>query len=207
MKKILVFALALLALAACNKGCKKADAAVADSLESVSVYDIAYVDMETLMAGYDMYTDLKADFDKKADNMDKNFTTRGRKLEKEIMDYQEKINHGLVTRAQAADIEADLQKKSQTFDADRQSAAGQLSEEQQVMLNNVYYAISSYIKEYNAEGKYKMILSNSSTGPVLDAEPSMDITSTVMQGLNAKYAADKAAKAKEKPATAPATTK
>lgn len=192
MKRLLIFAVAVLALASCKNGGKTADKSVADSLAAVPAYDIAYVNMETLMNGYTMYTDLKAAFDKKASDMDKHFNTRGRKLQKDIMDYQEKVNNGLVTRAEAAQIEADLQKKSENFDADRQNAAGNLSEEQQVLLNKVYYAISSYVKDFNADGKFKMILANSTTGPVLDADPSMDITQLVLKGLNEKYAADKA---------------
>ena len=200
MKKIALFALVALAFVGCkNNNATKTETAAEDSLAQLeAVYDIAYVDMDLLITGYDMYNEKKAELDKKAEEVDKNLTTRGRKLEKEIMDFQEKINNGLVTRSQAAEMEANLNKKGQAYEEDRQRIIGELQEEQTVMLNNVSFAISNCIKGYNAEGRYKMILANSASGPVLDADPSMDITQVILQGLNAQYAEQKAAEAKEK---------
>ncbi|MBO5759344.1 MAG: OmpH family outer membrane protein [Rikenellaceae bacterium] len=198
MKKFMIFAVAALALAGCKNNATKTENAAADSLAQVeAVYDIAYVDMDVLITGYDMYNEKKAELDKKAEEVDRNLTTRGRKLEKEIMDFQEKINNGLVTRSQAAEMEANLNKKGQAYEEDRQRIIGELQEEQTVMLNNVSFAITNFIKGYNAEGRYKMILANSASGPVLDADPAMDITQVILAGLNAQYAEQKAAEAKE----------
>lgn len=200
MKKLMFLALAALAFVGCdNNNAKTTETAEVDSLAQLdAVYDIAYVDMDILISGYDMYIEKNAELEKKAEQVDKNLTTRGRKLEKEIMDFQEKIQNGLVTRAQAAEMEANLQKKSENYEADRVRLIEELQEEQTVMLNNVSYAIENFIKGYNAEGRYKMILANSSAGPILDAEPSMDITQIILTGLNAQYAEQKAAEAEEK---------
>ena len=199
MKKIALFALAALTLASCKNNSAKTETANVDSLAQVeTVYDIAFVDMDILVTGYDMYIEKKAELDKKAEQIDKNLTTRGRKLEKEIMDFQEKIQNGLVTRSQAAEMEANLQKKGEAYEADRIRIIEELQEEQTVMLNNVSFAIENFIKGFNAEGKYKMILANSASGPILDADPSMDITQVILSGLNAQYAEQKAAEAADK---------
>ena len=199
MKKIALFALAALTLASCKNNSAKTETANVDSLAQVeTVYDIAFVDMDILVTGYDMYIEKKAELDKKAEQIDKNLTTRGRKLEKEIMDFQEKIQNGLVTRSQAAEMEANLQKKGEAYEADRIRIIEELQEEQTVMLNNVSFTIENFIKGFNAEGKYKMILANSASGPILDADPSMDITQVILSGLNAQYAEQKAAEAADK---------
>ena len=99
---------------------------------------------------------------------------------------------------QAAEMEANLQKKSEAYEADRVRIIEELQEEQTVMLNNVSFAIENFIKGYNAEGRYKMILANSSAGPILDADPSMDITQVILAGLNAQYAEQKAGEAESK---------
>ncbi len=204
MKKLMLFALATLVFASCgdkqaaNQTETSANATVtgaeADSLAKLdAVYDIAFVDMDYLVANYDMYVEQKAVLDKKAEKADKDLTTRGRKLEKEIMDFQEKIQNGLVTRSQAAEMEANLQKKGETYEADRNRIIGELQEEETVMLNNVSFAIENFINGYNADGRYKMILANSAAGPILNADPSMDITKIILDGLNAQYAAQKSA--------------
>jgi outer membrane protein len=201
MKKLIFGALAALALVSCgnNQSADKAATStvaetnvVADSLAQLNaVYDIAFVDMDYLVANYDMYVELNAAFEKKAEKVDKDLTTRGRKLEKEVMDFQEKIQNGLVTRSQAAEMEANLQKKGEQYEADRTRMVEELQEEQAVMLNNVSFAIENFINGYNADGRYKMILANSAAGPILNADPSMDITQIILDGLNAQYAAQK----------------
>ena len=71
------------------------------------------------------------------------------------------------------------------------SQIGDRAEEEQVMLNRIHYSITEYLKEFNSDYRYKMILSSSTTGPVLNADPSLDLTQIILEGLNKKYAAEK----------------
>lgn len=135
-----------------------------------------------------------AEYQAEEAKVDKDLTARGRKLEKDMMDAQEKVQKGLVTRSQAAQLEEDLNKKQQAFITSRDQALNELAEKQQVMLNNIQYAILEYLKVYNADLRYKMILSTTGSAPVLSADPALDITAEVLEGLNKKYAADKASK-------------
>mgnify|MGYP002231689080 CR=1 FL=1 len=60
--------------------------------------------------------------------------------------------------------------------ATRDRMMGELAEEEQVMNNRIYYAVMDYLKEYNADYKYSMIISTTASGPILHADPAMDIT-------------------------------
>ena len=73
----------------------------------------------------------------------------------------------------------------------RDQVMSELAEEEQVMLNRIHYSITEYLKEFNSDYRYKMILSSSTTGPVLNADPSLDLTQIILEGLNKKYAAEK----------------
>lgn len=200
MKKLFVVAAALAVFA----GCKGTDGgSVSDSAAEVStrvetVSDIAYVDIDSLIAHYDMYIDLSSQFEAKAKKVEGDLTSRKRRLEKEVKDYQEKASNGLLTRSQMAQTEEDLQAKMQSYEQSSQKILAELDEEQQVMTNQVIYAIMSYIKEYNANLRYKMILSTSGSGPVLDADPALNITGEILNELNARYIAEKAKSDKSK---------
>ena len=67
----------------------------------------------------------------------------------------------------------------------------QLAEEEQVKLRLIHNSIIEYLKEYNADKGYHLILSNTFGGPLLYGNPANDITKEVLEGLNKKYAADK----------------
>ena len=50
--------------------------------------------------------------------------------------------------------------------------------------------LDAFIKEYNADGRYKMIVSKTGDN-VLYADPSVDITNDVVDGLNKIYKSSK----------------
>lgn len=148
---------------------------------------IAYIRMDSLMRGYGMYIDMSDELSKKGRNVEADITQRGRTLEKEVADFQDKAQKGLITLYQGQSIEKDLQKKQQELLQHRDNMMGQLQQEEMVMSNNISVAIMDYIKEYNNDKKYSMILQTTGSTPVLVADPSMDITTEVLTELNKRY--------------------
>lgn len=192
MKKIIFSVVAMLfALTACNQGAQPAAESAAPAVESTLTGRIAYVNIDSLVSGYDLAIDLQAAFEEKAQKLDNDLAAKSRSLERGIADYEEKITKGLVTRSQAAELEENLTKQQNDFIAQRDQAVAQLSEEEAVMQNQIFYGITDYIKEYNKSAGYDMILTTSITGPILDANAELDITAEILKGINAKYAAEK----------------
>ena len=71
-------------------------------------------------------------------------------------------------------------------------------EEQQVMTNQLADAINNFIVKFNEEKKYAMILATQGDilpSPVVTADPELDITDALIEGLNADYIKTKNAKA------------
>ncbi len=195
MKKIIFLAVvAVAALTACNQNSTQPAAEVATPVaESTLTGRIAYVNIDSLVAGYNLAIDLQTAFEEKAQKLDNDLSAKSRSLERGIADYQEKVTKGLVTRSQAAELENQLNNQQNAFIAQRDNALAELSEEEAVMNNRIFFGISDYIKEYNATAKYDMILTTSITGPILDANAELDITAVILKGINDKYAAEKAA--------------
>jgi outer membrane protein len=196
MKKLFVLGLSMLAFAACKTNQTAgtdAGTETGDVRQIEAAYDIAYVQMDSLVANYGRYVDLSAAFETKATKIQSDLETRARRLENEMRDFEEKASKGLATRSQLAEIQAQLQTKGQQFDTDSQTRQAELAEENQVMMNQVLNAILEYVKEYNADFKYKMILTTSGNSPILNADPALDITGEILKGLNDEYAAEQTA--------------
>lgn len=204
MRKLLFIAsVAMLAMFGCKGSGDKAQAGGADSVTHVPSSTVAYVNIDSLVANYNMYLDLRNEYETKAKKVEGELTNKGRSFERDVNDFQEKVQKGLVTRAQAAELEQTLQRKQQGFMQHRDNVMREMAEEEQVMLNRIHYSIVEYLKEFNSDHRYGMIISTTAAGPILNADPTLDITNVVREGLNKKYAAEKpAAKAKAEKETA-----
>lgn len=148
---------------------------------------IAFIRMDSLMSAYGLFIDLNDEFNQKQAKAQNELTAKGRGLEREMMDYQDKAQKGLITRYQASTIEEGLQKKQQDIAAYRDRILGQLSEEQNVMSAKVSKVILDYLNELNKEKKYSLILQTMGGNPVIIADPSLDITNDVLLELNSRY--------------------
>ena len=199
MKKILLI---LAAVALTTVGCNKtqapaggetnpaAETTESDAAAAASSGTIAYFNVDSLISKYDMYLDLRTEYEAKAKKADAELTSKGRSLESDLKDYQNKIDKGLVTRSEAMTMQENLEKKQQSFVQHRDKEMNELAEQEQVMLNKIHYNITEYLKEFNSDYRFKIILSTTSGGPVMNADPSLDITQIVLEGLNKKYAAE-----------------
>ncbi len=197
MKKALIIAGAVLAMAACkNAGGTQAENATGAAAERnvETVYDIAFIRMDSLVQNYDRFVDLSSAFESRATKVTGDLEARARSLQNEINSFQDKINKGLMTTRDAQAEQTRIETRGQQFDNDRQTQVAELAEEEQVMTNQVFYAINEYVAKFNADLRFKMILTTSGGSPIIHADPALDITAEVLRGLNAEYAAEKAAR-------------
>ena len=188
---ILAAAALVLTIVPINKA-DKAEAA-AEEAEAAAA-NIAYFVVDEVVSNYQMAIDLNASFEKKAKGINDDLERRNKKLENEQKELADKLNKGLVTRSTAEVQYGKLQEKVASFQQLLQQKQNELAEEQSVMLNNVANAIGEYVKKYNEEKGYTMILSTTSgllSQPIVDADASLNITAEIIEGLNNEYQASK----------------
>jgi len=159
----------------------------AEDGQAVASGSIVYVNIDSLVRGYDMYFDLQKEFEATAKKKDGDFSAKMRKFESDARDFQEKVEKGLVTRSQAQQLQEGLAKRQQELQQLQQQLQMELSEEEAVMLRRIQSNIQSYVREYNAEKGYSLILSSSGNSVVLYGNPGLNITSEVLRGLNETY--------------------
>jgi len=181
-----------------TKDGKKAEA-VADGEAAANVQEgaIVYIDLDRILTEYDMANDLRSVVETKVQNIQDEITRRGQKLEKQVAEYQEKIQKGLMTRSVAEAQGQKLQQQEIEFNNYAAQKQQEINEEQVVMMNQLGDAIQTFITKYNEEKQYAMILTNSGGAPVITADAALDITEDVLAGLNEEYIKTKNQKSEE----------
>jgi len=148
---------------------------------------IAFVEFDSILANYNMFLDLQEVLLEKQRKSEAELNSKSSSWEKSAGEYQNQMSKGLITRTQAAEVEAQLYQDQQNILKLRDDMSMELGEEKQVMDRKVMYAILEYLEEYNKGKSYQYVISKSFGGPLLFAESGLDITSEVLAGLNIEY--------------------
>ncbi len=186
---ISLIAVAVFGILTLTKDGNNAESAAGETTAAATAQpgSIVYIDLDRILAEYDMANDLRSVVETKVQNIQAEVTRRGQKLEKEIASYQEKIQKGLMTRSVAEVQGQKLQQQEIEFNEYAAKKQQEIQEEQLVMMNQLGDAIHSFVTKYNEENKYAMILTNSGGAPVIAADKALDITDDVLTGLNEEY--------------------
>ena len=158
------------------------------------VLPVAYVQIDTLLANMHMYADMNEKLTRKQQQLETNFASKYRSFEREVADFQNKIQKGLVTRREAQDLEQQLTDRRTQLESERNNLMMELQEENAVSMNRVIDYVINYLEEYNSDGKYEYILSSSYGSGILYAKDNHNITREVLRGINAKYEEENASK-------------
>jgi outer membrane protein len=109
-----------------------------------------------------------------------------------MSEFQRKLEaNAFLSRERAEQEQSRLLKRQE----DLRELDGQLSQQlmqvQQKMSEQLRDTINSFLKEYNKDQKYQLILSNTSSDNILYATEGLDITPEITDLLNKRYAAKK----------------
>ena len=158
-----------------------------EATEVAAKGDIVYIDLDRILMDYDMANDLRSVVETKVQNIQAEVTRRGKKLENDVIEFQNKIDKGLLTRTNAELQSQKLQQQELEFNNYAAQKQQEINEENVVMMNQLGDAIQTFLTKYNEEKQYAMILTNSGGAPVITADAALDITDDVLAGLNEEY--------------------
>lgn len=152
---------------------------------------IVYINIDTLLNNYAYFHDMQDEFEDKQSELEAELNLRSRQYEASAMDFQNKVQKGLVTRREAAELEQQLLQEQQALLQLRDDLTMQLAEEEQVRNRRLINKIMEYLEEYNKDYNYQFIFSNSFGDNVLFANNELDITRSVLTGINEQYLKEK----------------
>jgi outer membrane protein len=169
----------------CNKSQTPATAVETNT----EMMPIAYLNIDSLLVNYVFAQDASERLMKKQEDARLKLNSKARTLQSEMADFQRKLeNNAFLSRERAEKEQQRLLNKQQEL----QELEAKLTEE--IMLENqklnmqLADTLTNFLKEFNADGRFHVILSNNAKDNVLMATETYNITNEVINQLNARYA-------------------
>lgn len=194
MKKILyaTFAAALAMTSCGNNPQPEASAAAAETeTQTVASGELAYVQVEAVMAQCDLFLKEGKALQEKTQKTQSSWAQKEQSLQGEMARLQEKYQKGLITTYDAQNEQRKIEQKIQNYQSAAQKEAQTLEEENFVFTNRAQDLLRRAVQEVNADRKYRMIVDAKA---LLDADTTLDITKSILAKVNELYAADQKAK-------------
>ncbi|MBO7219664.1 MAG: OmpH family outer membrane protein [Alistipes sp.] len=188
MRKIFIAALAFLAFAGCKEGKKGAESAEKSATEVVAEGDLAYVNVDYVLAESDIFKTEGVALRDKTEKTQQKWAKKEQNLQNDIQQLAEKYQKGLITTRSAQEKEQELQKLAASYQTAAQKEGRELEEEAAVFQNRMNDLLMRAVQEVNANKQYKMIVAASA---LLDADESLDLTEKILAKVNELYAAEK----------------
>jgi outer membrane protein len=146
---------------------------------------VAYVKMDSVLFTYDLAKKLNAEFLEKQNAYKKEYSAKRIKFEREAAQFQEKVQRGgFLTEDRARQEQERLIGQQQEIEKLDYELTQQLNQMQGAINQQVVDSIASFLKSFNANKKYDIILNSSS---MLEGSPDFNITKEVSAGLNLRY--------------------
>ena len=199
-RKVAFAAVSALALSACDKSVQQVDDKKSASETPAAIETkIAYIEVDSIMSQYKFCKDYSLILQKKGQNIQNTLAQKQRQLQAAGTNFQQKLQQNAYTQEQAQSIQASLQKQAADLDALNQRLSNEFQTETEKYNNALRDSIQHFLKVYNKDKKYSLILSKAGDN-ILYAEKTYDITNEVIAGLNKAYQPAPAAQKTAEPA-------
>ncbi len=184
------------AAVSCNQKANTGTASSKDSTAATTTTDtkeekIVYINSDTLSEKYEYFKDIRAKLEAKVKKAQSDLQSKGQAFQREVADFQQKAATMSASERQAT--EEKLSRKQQELGRLDQNASASIQQDESTEFNNVYNAITEYLKKHAEDNGYTLVLTYSKSNPtVLYADSKLDITADVIDALNKEYKAKKA---------------
>lgn len=145
----------------------------------------ASIDVQRITLEYAYYQEIVIDLEAKQKRAESQLRNKAQSFQSEYEAYMKKAQMGAFLSQQSQqDQEQDLMQKQENLKALEQDLSIKLQTEMQQLDAQANDTVMKYLKEYNREAKYDLIL-NSAT--ILDPGVTVDVTDTIISLLNHQY--------------------
>ncbi len=148
---------------------------------------IYYINTDSLWKNYEYVKNEIEILQKEKAKAEGQIEAKARQLENDVMDYQQKVQSGMISMDDARKKEAELMERQQKLYDLREQLAADLLAKEQDKNEMLQKAITEYIKKFNTGKNFSYVLGYSQGGGILFANDSLDITKEVLEGLNSEY--------------------
>lgn len=146
---------------------------------------VVYVDSGKLINEYQGMIDARQAYQQKAATWKANVDTLTAEVQNQILAY-EKSSAKMSAKERELSQELIRSRQQQLYQY-QEAMNNQAQNEDSKMTADVLAQINAYVKQYGESHGYKIILAATSYGNLAYADPDLDITAEVLEGLNKQY--------------------
>ena len=158
---------------------------------------IAYVCIDSILNNYEFCTEHSKVLEKRMNSLKATLASKGKALQNSAINFQKRVQNGEIkSEEEAQKVQASLQKQQMDLENLQEKYSNQFETERQKYNDIMKDSIESFLKDYNKDHKYSMILSKVGDN-ILFADKKLDITDDVLNGLNKRYKSAKESKQKK----------
>ena len=166
---------------------KKPASAETATLDPTEVIPVAYLNVDSLLTNYTFAQEASDQLMSKQEDARVKMNTKLRTFQNEVADFQRKLeNNAFLSRERAEKEQQRLAKKEQELQELEAKLTQDIMMENQKLNLQLADSLNNFLKEFNADGRFHIILSNTAKDNVLMANEQYDITEEVINGLNAR---------------------
>lgn len=158
------------------------------SVELQGNMPIAYLNLDSLIENYTFAQEANDKLMSKQEDARLKLNMKARSLQNDVAEFQKKVdNNAFLSRERAESEQQKLLKRQQDLADLEQQLQNDLLLENQKLNMQLRDTLMAFLKDFNGDQRYQIILSNTQKDNVLMAADSYDITEEVVAGLNARY--------------------
>jgi outer membrane protein len=167
---------------------KSNDSTPTETASQAEVMPVAYLNVDSLLTNYVFAQEASEKLMKKQEDARLKMNTKLRTFQNEVADFQRKLeNNAFLSRERAEKEQQRLAKKEQELQELEAKLTQDIMLENQKLNMQLADSLNTFLGIFNSDGRYHIILSNNAKDNVLMASEQYDITSEVIEGMNARY--------------------
>lgn len=148
---------------------------------------IAFIEIDTLLNQYQLCIDQKEILEAEAKNAENTVAQKQRVLQQHVVAFQQKIQSNAISSQEEYEKQQTaLQREEAQLQEMGARLQNGLMEQEAKYTKERTDSVQGFLADYNKAKKYDYILPKSGTS-ILLANPALDITNEVVQGLNKRY--------------------
>jgi len=147
---------------------------------------IAFVNIDSLEAHYELLKSKREDFKRRQSQMEAELQRSAEQMQKDIEEVQKKAQANTLTQSEYETAQKRIGQMQQSLENRKQSMTEQLMKEEDEFNKSMKSKLDTVLVEYNKDKHFNYILSFSGSGSaLLYGNKMFDITKEIAEGMNA----------------------
>ncbi len=148
---------------------------------------VVFVNVDSLNINYEYVKTLRSDLESTGKRLQTEVLAEQAALEKEANEFQRQVAANIIPEEKAKVQYEQLMRKQQMLMEKKERFTQQVAEKEMNMNLRLIDSVTVYLKRYNRQYQFDYIMGYKTGGEILVGNDTLDITKSVVEGLNKEY--------------------